>query len=90
MNRELTFGGHPVEFKVIDDEVYITCKGVTGTLTQVENFLKQRGTNHKFGKSKIRFWRNGMVKIDCLEDTKTKISNLAFHAKKLKKYGRNK
>lgn len=84
MNENLTFGGYPVEFKVVDNEVYITCKGVTGTLTQVNNFFKGRGTNHMFGQSKIRSWRDKMIKIDCLQDTRSQMKYLQTHAKQLK------
>jgi len=84
MNEDLTFGGHPVEFEVKENEVFITCKGVTGTLTQVNNFLKGRGQNHKFGQCKIRFWKDRKIRIDCLEDTKVQMKHLQAYAKQLK------
>lgn len=86
MKVELTFGGYPVDFKVVNGEVYITCKGVTGTLTQVQAFLsdKQMRKQHKFGKSIIKPIRGKMVKIDCLRDKKRQMKALRDYAIKLK------
>jgi hypothetical protein len=81
MNSEITFGNYPVEFSIKDDEVYISCKGVVGTLSQVEGFIKDKfkKLRHYFGKSKIRHWHKGLVKIDCLEDTEEKVILIYKH-----------
>lgn len=70
MNDQLTFGDHPIHMELINDEVLITCKGITGTLTQGHDFLnRKKNTRCFFGESKIRSYPNQIVKIDCLEDT---------------------
>lgn len=69
-NDELTFNGYPVSLELIDGEVYVTCKGVTGSLTQAEKYLdNEKGKKFYFGESRIRNYPDKMVKIDCLIDT---------------------
>lgn len=86
--KELTFGGYKVKFKVIDDgeDVEITCKKLTGLLSQVTTFLNcQRNKSMMdcyFGKSLMR-GEGRQVTIDCLEDTRTQIKFLYTHAKNL-------
>lgn len=82
MNEKLTFGGYPIELEWVDNEVLIHCKGLTGTLTQVEGFIKEKnGKRHFFDKSKIRKWRNHEIKIDCLQDSKEQFNYLYEQAK---------
>lgn len=68
----MTFGGYPITFEYINGDVLVTCKGVTGSLSQAKNFLKPKGgiVQHYFGTSKIYNRPNKMVRIDCLEDTR--------------------
>ncbi len=85
MDNQLTFGGYPVEFTKQDGEIYITCKGVTGTLTQIEKFLKKKSkTRYKFGNSNIRSYPKKIIRIDCLFDTKQQIEFLYKQAQQLK------
>jgi len=84
-DKELTFGGFPVEMELIDDEVYVTCKGVTGSLTQAEKYLEnKKGEKFYFGESRIRNYPNKMVKIDCLIDSLENFLQIYEHAKKFK------
>lgn len=86
MNNQLTFGGYPIEMELIDGEVYVTCKGVIGTDTQIKKFLKNKsGGRYKFGESSIKCYPNKMVRIDCLSDTKEQIKFLYEQAQLLKK-----
>ena len=84
--RKLTFGDYPVKFTIIEngDDVAISCKGVTGTMTQVGLFLTcQRNKNSMecyFGSSPMRVEGRKVV-IDCLEDTQTQIKFLYEHSK---------
>ena len=85
MNNQLTFGGYPIEMELIDDEVYVTCKGVTGTASQIKTFLKNKsGGRYKFGDSSIKCYPNKIVRIDCLSDTKEQIKFLYEQSQKLK------
>jgi len=85
MNNQLTFGGHPVKMELIDGEVYVTCKGVIGTDTQIKKFLKNKsGGRYKFGESSIKCYPNKIVRIDCLSDTKEQIKFLYEQAQLLK------
>jgi len=85
MNNQLTFGDYPVYMEVIGEEVFITCKGITGTLTQGHKFLnKEKKTRYYFGVCRIRSYPNKIVKIDCLEDTLTQFLLIYKEALKLK------
>lgn len=86
MINEMTFGGFPVEIKFQDDEVFVTCKGVTGTLTQARHFLKRKGNLNKyyFGESRIRMRPDKRVRIDCLEDSFRQFTFIYEQAEKLK------
>ena len=87
--KELTFGGYPVTMELIDDEVYITCKGVTGSLEEGDNFLNgPKNKKYYFGVAKIRKTSDKVVKIDCLEDTKEQFILIYKQAKQFKdEYG---
>lgn len=86
MNNELTFGGHPVTMEYIDNEVYITCKGLTGTRKQVGNFLKNKGNGRfKFGESLMKMYPKRIVRIDCLKDTIGQIEFLYNKSKTINK-----
>jgi hypothetical protein len=87
-DKGLTFGGFPMTFELIDGEVYATCKGVTGSLTQVEKFLKKKDkTRCYFGVARMTGYPNKMVKIDCLKDTKEQLKFLFNHAKQIQENG---
>jgi hypothetical protein len=84
-DEELTFCNFPVEMELVGDEVYVSCKGVTGTLTQAELYLdNEKGKKFYFGESRIRNYPDKMVKIDCLIDTRVKFLQIYKEAKKLK------
>lgn len=82
---EITFNGHPVTMDLIDDEVYITCKGVVGTLSQAKEYIenKKHGKFY-FGEARIRNYPDKKVKIDCLIDDYSKILQIYKQAKQLK------
>lgn len=85
MDEQLTFGGFPVEFERRDDEVYVHCKGVVGTLSQAEEFINDKlNRRHYFGTSKIRNWRNNQIRIDCLQDSRNKFNEILNKAKQFK------
>ena len=85
MESQITFNGFPVTFEAIDGEIFISCKGVTGTLSDVDRFFNSKSKHaRRFGTSKIRLWNKGFVKIDCLEDTLEKGKEIFNYAKKLK------
>lgn len=87
MENQLTFNDYPVTMEYKDGEVFITCKSVTGTLTQGHEFLnKSKYKKHRyyFGDSKIRSYPNKMVKIDCLTDTLEQFTLIYEQAQKLK------
>jgi hypothetical protein len=87
--REMTFAGYPVTMELIDDEVYVTCKTVTGSLEQGHAFLNgSKNKTYYFGDSKIVNTTNKKVKIDCLEDTKEQFIYIYKQAKQFKdEYG---
>lgn len=69
VNENLTFGGYPLTFEKKDGEVYITCKGLTGTIKQVNEFFRNKSNSkYYFWSAKIRNFPNKRVKINCLED----------------------
>lgn len=75
MLTDATFGGHPVEVDIFDGEVLVTCKGVTGTLDQMDHWLHNhyRDNFQKYyfgvGDKMSEIIRDGeRVKIACLED----------------------
>jgi len=78
-----TFGEYPVSFVKNDGEVYITCKGVTGTLTQLENHLINHKKYKRFGESKITY-KDSKVHIDCLSDTEEKFNNLINYGREVR------
>lgn len=82
----VTFGGHNLEFKVVGDEIYIKCKNVTGTLTQVLAFKnkKNNGLIFSFGKAKIKSVDKSLVQVGCLTDSRKKINEIINHCKKLR------
>jgi hypothetical protein len=89
-NKQLTFGGWPVEFRVVGDEVLVNCKNVTGTYSQAKAFVKnQYPTNtYPWGikTTKPAFLENipgGNVNIACLEDTKAKFMELYYECERL-------
>lgn len=82
--KGLTFGGFPIEFEVIEGDVLVTCKGVTGTLSEMEAFINRKGTEPcRFGEAKIKAWVNKQVRIDCLIEEMSHIKFLIKHAKEL-------
>jgi hypothetical protein len=87
--REMTFAGYPVTMELIDDEVYVTCKSVTGSLEQGHAFLNgSKREKYYFGNSRIVNSSNNKVKIDCLEDTKEQFIYIYKQAKQFKnEYG---
>jgi len=85
MDEKLEFGGFPIEFSWVDNEVLIHCKGLIGTLLQVDTFLNDNtNKRHFFGTCKIRKWRNHQIKIDCLQDSKGQFNYLYIKAKEYK------
>lgn len=83
--KELTFGEFPVTLSLEEGEVYITCKTITGTLTEIETFFNDRGTHRcLFGGAKIRLWSKNAVRIDCLEDNIIQAKIILLKAKQLK------
>lgn len=73
---ETTFGGHPVSLEDYEGVTVVSCKGVIGTLDQLDYWLH----NHKrtstetfyFGvgekRSEIVLQPDNMVKIACLQE----------------------
>jgi hypothetical protein len=85
VEKKLTFAGYPVTMELIDDEVYVTCKGVTGSLSQATAYLeKKKKEKYYFGESRIRSYPDKMVKIDCLMDTFGKFLEIYEQAKKFR------
>lgn len=82
----ITFGGHTVAFKVVGDEIYITCKNVTGTLTQALAFKNKKNNRlvYNFGKAKIKSIGKDLIQVGCLTDSKKKINEIINHCKELK------
>lgn len=80
-----TFNGFPVTMQYLDGEVYVTCKGVVGTLSQADKFMENK-KNEKFyfGESRIRRYPDKMIKIDCLYDKYSKFVEIYNRAKELK------
>lgn len=84
-SEDLTFDGNPVTLSYLDGEVYISCKTIKGTLTEIETFFNDRGVNRCFfGGAKIRLWTKKSVRIDCLEDNILKAKIILLKAKTLK------
>lgn len=83
--ENLTFNKLPVTLTYSNNEVYINCKTITGTLTEMETFFNARG-NHLcyFGGAKVRLWNKNSVRIDCLEDNILRVKIILLKAKKLK------
>jgi hypothetical protein len=69
------FGGYPVSISFIGEEVLVTCKGVTGTLEQLDYWLQQHRKNNfekfyfGYGGKLSEIVRDGEeVKIACLSE----------------------
>lgn len=85
IETDVTFGDHPVFILEESGVTLVSCKGVTGTLGQMEDWLRHHkttfATKYYFGyadkKSEIVL-DSGMVKIACLEENyeefKTKLN----------------
>lgn len=79
----ITFGGYPITYANIDNECLLTCKGLTGTLSQLEKFVLCDGkVKCKFGSAKIRKWGSD-IKIDCLTDTREQLNFLYDYFKNI-------
>lgn len=81
--EKLTFGGYPLKVIFLEGTTIIKCKGVSGTLNQIELFLN--GKPHEvfyFGESKMVRLRLGEVEIDCLKDTMDNINEVYTKLKK--------
>ncbi len=86
---ELEFDDYPVTFELTPDktDVIISCKGVTGLLSEGIEFMKSK--NRKFGGRDIVLLGN-LIQIDCLKDTKIKIKKIIDLGVKFKeKYTKN-
>ena len=84
--NEMTFNDYPVTFKMgPDNDVYVFCKGVLGTLSEGEEFLrhKSKKDGYTFGGRPIVQVDN-MVQIDCLTDTKKQFKNIAKLAREFR------
>lgn len=75
----ITFGGYPVEYRTIGDECFVSCKGVVGTMSQLErwldNHLSDPYTKFYFGRGDklSEIVRDGDdVKIACLRENYSK------------------
>ena len=89
MDEQLTFGGESITLSYVNGEVFITCKELVGTLTQIEGFMNElNGKRHYFGDCKIRQWRGNIIKIDCLQDTRQNF-NYLYKQTKLFKDGKS-
>lgn len=85
MSEKLTFGGYPIELKYKNGEIYIHCKNIVGTLSQIEAFINDTSNKrHYFGNCKIRRWRNHKIKIDCLEESNRNFKEVYNKIKKIK------
>lgn len=90
-SKQLTFGGWPVEFRVVEEEVLINCKNVTGTYSQAKAFVKNLSPHlntYPWGvkTTKPAFIENipgGNVNIACLEDTKAQFMELYDECERL-------
>ena len=72
--NEITFGGYPITFTLTEDnDVLIECKGLIGTLSQIETYLSGKEKLYYFGDSKVRHYPNRMIRIDCLIDEIEKV-----------------
>jgi len=82
----ITFGGHTLVFEVVGDEVYITCKNVTGTLTQALAFKNRKNNRlvYNFGNAKVKPIGKELVQVGCLTDSKNKINEIINHCNELK------
>lgn len=83
--KELTFGNYPVELKLVDTEIEITCKGVTGTFTQCDKYMKRtKGKNfsYKFGDYNIIRTEKG-YKIACLRGSLEESERIIAECKEL-------
>ena len=77
-NTNLKFGGYPITTEKIGDTIYVNVKGVTGTLNEMEDYINAKDYRKRryFGGSKIRTWKKGSIRIDCLIETRENIQNL--------------
>lgn len=81
-----TFNDYPVTFSMgPNDEVYVDCKGVKGSLSESEAFLNRDGDDgeYSFGIAKITRIKN-IVHVDCLSDTIKKFEYLVKKARQFK------
>jgi hypothetical protein len=46
MKTDVTFGGYPVELSFIGNNTLVTCKGVTGTIDQLDYWLHNHNKNN--------------------------------------------
>jgi hypothetical protein len=72
-----SFGGHPVEIEGLGDTAMLHCKGVSGKLSEIEEYLEQTkypSNIYPFG-DKCRIETEGdMVRIACLRETRNKLA----------------
>lgn len=83
----MTFAGHELEFKLVDGEVYITCKNITGTYSEImafKNKTNPTGVYH-FGSALSKQRARNFLQVGCLLDSLTKVDEIIKHCEKLKK-----
>lgn len=97
---EPSFGGHPVETTFFEDETVVTCKGISGTVTQLDHWLHNHkkngldkfyfGVGDKISEIEIEPVSN-MVKIACLKEDyfsfKMKLNKYIFQVNKIRANG---
>lgn len=82
----MRFAGHDLIFTKIDDEVYIECKNVIGTFTDIMAFKKRSSVSgvYQFGNALAKQRGRNFLQVGCLMDSLDKVEEIIKHCEQLK------
>jgi hypothetical protein len=76
---EALFGGYPVDIEVRGDDAILTCKGVTGKLSQLEAYMQKKNypsNYYPFGDNCHIEEEGKFIRIACLKESRSMINRL--------------
>jgi len=82
----MTFSGHDLEFKLLDGEVYIKCKHITGTYSEILAFKNKTNPTgvYYFGEALSKQRAGKFIQVGCLLDSLAKVDEIIKECEKIK------
>lgn len=85
--EKMTFAGHELIFTKLEDEVYIECKNVIGTYSDIMAFKNRTSVTgvYQFGNAMAKQRGRNFIQVGCLMDSLAKVDEIIKNCEKLKK-----